>query len=753
MYISSDSKSSPKTVFRITSDPNQTHNESSSSVSASKVSSNEITEELAAENYDTFRTLSPLTPLLMVDEGWTRTHSVLICQTNSPLENAENFLTLSPRKRMRLPSFADAATNVTFQQHKVGREERAAILGQHSGFRGCSLWFTGLSGAGKTTISFGLEKVLTQLGLPTYALDGDNVRQGLCKNLGFSKHERSENIRRVGEVSKLFADMGVISLASFISPFRNDRDEVRRIHEQDNLPFLEIYVNTPLEVCESRDPKQLYKKARAGEVKSFTGIDSAYEEPQNPDLVLNAAFETESECIQRVLQLLYEKKILPEKAMQQLCGQPVRQLFVNDEHEKMTLIEETKNAPSIDLSLNNLQWLQVLAEGWATPLSGFMRERQYLQCLHFGQILDLKKKCNNPEEEQRLDNPDLIDKYPMFSDVISQSVPIVLPITEECVQKLKATEKSGKSTVSPNLVKKVRLTHQGKLIAILEDPEIHPHRKKERVSRQFATSHMGHPTVKMIMESGDWLLGGDVKVLEKITYPDDLNEYRKTPLELRKIFADAKCDAVFAFQLRNPIHNGHALLMRDTREKLLKRYKNPMLLLHPLGGWTKDDDVPLRTRILQHKAVMEEGILDPKWTVLSIFPSPMLYAGPTEVQWHARARLAAGVNFYIVGRDPAGIADPDNESDFLYDPTHGAKVLTMTPGLSNLEIVPFRVAAYDKKAKKMAFIDPNRKDDFDMISGTKMRKFAREGINPPDGFMAPKAWEILASHYRAQNEE
>lgn len=115
-----------------------------------------------------------------------------------------------------------------------------------------------------------------------------------------------------------------------------------------------------------------------------------------------------------------------------------------------------------------------------------------------------------------------------------------------------------------------------------------------------------------------------------------MDEYRKTPLELRQYFLDLDCDAVFAFQLRNPIHNGHALLMRETREQLRKKYNKPMLLLHPLGGWTKDDDVPLHVRIAQHKAVIESGLLEEEWTVLAIFPSPMLYAGPKEVQWHAR---------------------------------------------------------------------------------------------------------------------
>lgn len=208
-------------------------------------------------------------------------------------------------------------------------------------------------------------------------------------------------------------------------------------------------------------------------------------------------------------------------------------------------------------------------------------------------------------------------------------------------------------------------------------------------------------------------------------------------------------DAVFAFQLRNPVHNGHALLMQDTRRRLLERgYKHPVLLLHPLGGWTKDDDVPLEWRMKQHAAVLEERVLDPKSTIVAIFPSPMLYAGPTEVQWHCRCRMIAGANFYIVGRDPAGMPHPETKKD-LYEPTHGGKVLSMAPGLTSVEIIPFRVAAYNKIKKAMDFYDPARHEEFDFISGTRMRKLAREGEDPPDGFMAPKAWKVLTDYYRS----
>lgn len=194
------------------------------------------------------------------------------------------------------------------------------------------------------------------------------------------------------------------------------------------------------------------------------------------------------------------------------------------------------------------------------------------------------------------------------------------------------------------------LRYEGNAVAILNNIEIFPHRKEERISRQFGTCNPGHPQIKMIQDAGDWLIGGDLEVFQRIKWNDGLDEYRLTPNELRREYQRLGADVVYAFQLRNPVHNGHALLMNDCEGQLkAKGYKKPVLLLHPLGGWTKDDDVPLPTRMRQHQAILEEGILDPNSTILAIFPSPMMYAGPTEVQWHAKARLVAGANFYIVG--------------------------------------------------------------------------------------------------------
>lgn len=174
------------------------------------------------------------------------------------------------------------SSNVVWHESRVDRKTREDIFGQ----KGATLWFTGLSGSGKSTLAFTLEHLLTERGYKCYVLDGDNIRHGLNNNLGFSDDDREENIRRVGEVSKLFADAGMIVLSSFISPFTRDRRLVRDIHQNVELPFIEVFVDTPLAVCEERDPKHLYEKARRGEIKNFTGIDSPYEIPESPELVI-----------------------------------------------------------------------------------------------------------------------------------------------------------------------------------------------------------------------------------------------------------------------------------------------------------------------------------------------------------------------------------------------------------------------------------------------------------------------------------
>ena len=198
------------------------------------------------------------------------------------------------------------ATNITWHEGHVNREERASLLKQ----KGATIWFTGLSGSGKSTIAYTLEHALVQRGNLAYVLDGDNIRHGLNKNLGFSAADREENIRRIGEVAKLFADGGIITMTSFISPYRKDRDTVRALHVEGKLPFIEVHVSTPIGTCEQRDPKGLYKKARAGQLKNFTGIDDPYEAPLHPELTLDATNTSPQEAAVLLLQYLEKQGIL-----------------------------------------------------------------------------------------------------------------------------------------------------------------------------------------------------------------------------------------------------------------------------------------------------------------------------------------------------------------------------------------------------------------------------------------------------------
>ena len=199
------------------------------------------------------------------------------------------------------------ATNITWHEGHVTRDERSSMLKQ----KGCTIWFTGLSGSGKSTFAYTLEHALVQRGHLAYVLDGDNIRHGLNKNLGFSAADREENIRRIGEVAKLFADAGLITMTSFISPYRKDRDNVRALHQNGKLPFVEVHVSTPIETCEQRDPKGLYKKARAGELKQFTGIDDPYEPPNRPELTLDAAIVSPQEAAVQLLAYLEQNGIIP----------------------------------------------------------------------------------------------------------------------------------------------------------------------------------------------------------------------------------------------------------------------------------------------------------------------------------------------------------------------------------------------------------------------------------------------------------
>ena len=581
----------------------------------------------------------------------------------------------------------------------------------HQCLSGATYWFTGLSGAGKSTLSEALKKHLDKItgdSSKCFILDGDVIRTGLNKGLGFSEEDRKENIRRIAEVSKLFNMAGVIVFIAFISPYAEHRDNAKALHDAAGLKFFEGYISASLEVCEGRDVKGLYKKARAGEIKNFTGISDPYEAPKNPDLNVNTGAFSLEQCVTQVIKHMEENGILRNKATPQIYESLINEASAEEAAAAGTF-------PVLDLDTMSAQYLQTISEGWAYPLTGFMNEMQLVESMHMKTVTDKNGKSH------------------------LLSVPIVQHITAE-----QKAAFEGKPAVA--------LKWNNKIVAVIHKPCFFANRKEEICTRTFGCFSAKHPAAAVIMGQGEWLISGEsTRFFEKITFNDGLDKYRFTPRQISEQIKERGADAVYGFQVRNPLHNGHVLLLKDTREQLIKAgYKNPILLLHPLGGWCKDDDVPLDTRMHQHQALIDDGTLPAEHIILAVWPSPMYYGGPTEVLWHASSRVGTGLTHFITGRDPAGVKHPEEDKD-LYDPWHGQKLLVHMKGMLNgVDVLPFKVAAYNGASQQMEFFNPQAPNakDFQFISGSKMRAMAKAGESLPPGFMSEKGWEVLAGYYK-----
>jgi len=644
--------------------------------------------------------------------------------------------------------------------------DRFAGVGQ----KGATLWMTGCSGAGKTTIATALEDLLVRdHGKHVYRLDGDNLRTGLNRDLGFSEGDRAESVRRAGELATLFSDAGVVTLVGLISPYRADRDAVRKRHEDQGIPFYEVFLDVPVDELRNRDPKGQYARVDSGELKHFTCIDDPYEEPIDAEIVLKTHELAIEESVAVLFRRLERDGILsgaPRVAPPGLPnpdGDEVVDCHVAPS-EAASRRREAEALPKVLLTDIDLNWLQTVGEGWAAPLRGFMREGTLLETLHFNSILvdPFNVTGNSGRLTTRTDFDDFPETRPRKR--VSMPIPITLSVTDHTKG---VVESSGKRDVA-------LVTRMGKTVAILRDYEIYENRKEEIVARMFGFIDEGHPYVQNINGGGDYLIGGEIELLERIRYNDGLDKWRLTAKELMDEFERKGADTVYAFQTRNPTHAGHAYLMKSAGEDLKKKgYRKPVLWLSPLGGWTKSDDVPLDVRVKQHEEVLESGVshpggLDPETTVMAIWPSPMVYGGPTEVQFHAKSRRSAGASYFVVGRDPAGmkgselaVAHPDDD---LYDGNHGRYVLQNSPGIGDMKMLSFVKVMYDVTDNVMKIPDESRMDDFISISGSKMRLLARNGAVPcpvddiptdlvaancvPSGFMVPKGWDQVVDYYK-----
>jgi len=567
--------------------------------------------------------------------------------------------------------------------------------------RGVTIWLTGLSGAGKSTLASALAAELELRGKAVEVLDGDVVRENLSKGLGFSKEDRDTNIRRIGFVAQLLTRHGVFVIASAISPYRSVRDEVRAMIGD----FVEVHVDCNLDELVRRDVKGLYAKALAGEIPHFTGVSDPYEAPLNPEVRVDSARESVGESVAEVLSELQARGYLrrdriefplhaeahvhaPVQAPAVPHGGTLEVRLAAPEIAA-ELAEEAAGLRQVELDAWALSDLELLAGGALSPLTGFMREADLLAV----------------GDRMRL------------SDGTVWSLPIILPLEEEAARALHQGQR-------------VALTSAGQQLAVLTVDEVYAVDRPKLAKQVYATSDEAHPGVSRWLGQPAWAVAGDVEVFEvpQGTFP----EYRLTPTETRALFASRGWRTVVGFQTRNPVHRAHEYLQKVALEQV------DGLLLHPLVGETKGDDIPAGVRMRCYEALLQNHYPADR-VQLAVFPASMRYAGPREAVFHALVRKNYGCTHFIVGRDHAGVGN--------YYGTYAAQEIfdNFEPNEVGIAILKFEHSFFCTACGSMATTRtcPHGQEDRLILSGTRVREMLRAGEPLPVEFTRPVVAEIL----------
>jgi len=575
--------------------------------------------------------------------------------------------------------------------------------------KGVTLWFTGLSGAGKTTICKEVEKRLRAKGVRVERLDGDVVRQSLTRDLGFTKEDRDKNIERVTFVAKLLTRNDVIVLAAFISPYRKTRDYSR----QEIGEFIEVYVKASLDTCIRRDVKGLYKKALAGEIDNFTGVSDPYEDPVNPELVLDTEKETVEESTGKVIACLEERGYIGQsievrptgekpRASQPALIKPHGGDLVNLEvsaDEASALLEEAEGLTRINLLPHQAADVEMMAVGAMSPLTGFMVRADYQSVV----------------ESMYLSNGVL---WPL---------PVTLSVDDDVAARIDEGDR-------------ILLTSDTGLLAIVEVRDKYRYDKYKEAVNVYRTDDGKHPGVARLYSQGDTLIGGPVKLLRRASEPP-FADYRLDPAQTRAVFAQKGWKRVVGFQTRNPIHRAHEYVQKCALETM------DGLLIHPLVGPTKAGDIPADVRMLSYKVILDE-YYPPGRVFLSVFPAAMRYAGPREAIFHAICRQNYGCTHFIVGRDHAGVG--------AYYGTYDAQLIfdELQPG--DLAVTPmfFEHAFYCRACGNMATAKtcPHDESEHVFLSGTKVRALLRAGELPPPEMTRPEVARILMAGSAGEEE-
>ncbi|MGQ0538024.1 MAG: sulfate adenylyltransferase [Gemmatimonadaceae bacterium] len=584
--------------------------------------------------------------------------------------------------------------------------------------KGVTLWFTGLSGSGKTTIAKRVSEMLQERHILTERLDGDVVRQSLCRDLGFSKEDRDKNIERIIFVAKLLTRNNVVVLTAFISPYKQMRDNAR-VEIKD---FLEVYVRAPMDVLVQRDVKGMYKKAFAGEIENFTGVNDPYEEPAAPELILDTDREAIDESAVRVVRLLETRGYItrggaaaPNVSISQRRADGAREALAArrapgpstphggvlierelDGAARSETLERAKGLPKFGLDEREMTDLEMIGVGALSPLTGFMRRMDY----------------------------DCVVESMRLSDGTIWGMPVNLCTSLDRARTLNEGDE-------------IALTdREGVILGVMQVSEIYQPDKGREAQQVYGTQDTAHPGVARVMTQGAVYLAGPVWVVARPTY-GDFQEYRLTPRQTRTRFDELGWKSVVGFQTRNPVHRAHEYLQKVALENI------DGLLLHPLVGATKSDDVPADVRMRTYEAIL--GAYYPRDRVLlSVFPAAMRYAGPREAVWHAIARKNYGCTHFIVGRDHAGVGN--------FYGSYDAQVLLDSLPAHELGIVPvkFEHSFFCARCGNMASprTCPHGKEHHVTLSGTRVREMLTNGELPPAEFTRPEVALVLMEAYQ-----
>jgi len=550
---------------------------------------------------------------------------------------------------------------------------------------GFVLWFTGLSASGKTTLAKAVERELIERGIhDVQRLDGDVVRQDLTRDLGFSKEDRDENIRRITFVAELLSNNGVATMCSFISPYRNARANARARCAN----FLEVYVECPMETLVERDPKGLYKKALAGEIAGFTGVDDPYEVPEAPEIVVHSGSETIEQSTRVIVGELERRGLIGREPARE-AGETAPTDLVSRIPEHVEALPQP-NGPTLKLTSSQLCELDAIGSGLYSPLTGFMTEAEYERVV----------------ESMRL------------PDGTVWGVPVTLPVRSERVE-----------TVKHGMVLALE-GEDGETYGLIEVKDVFVRDLEREAVAVYGTTDDSHPGVARLLSEPKATVGGDIYLLKRA--PITRHRAHLDPCETRAAFKERGWQSVVAFQTRNPIHRAHEYLQKCAMEMADGLFVNPLI------GETQAGDIPAELRWRCYEEILG-GFYPNDRVMLAPFPIPMRYAGPREAIHHAICRRNLGCTHIIIGRDHAGVGS--------YYGTYDAQQIFDQFSPHELGITPlkFEHAFYCKACGQMASAKtcPHGAEEHVFLSGTKVRQMLADGTPIPEEFSRPPIADIL----------